>query len=68
MPERYPSGDGRPDRPELITLERLTDSGLTADDVRDHCPGAVEYTGLDGTRCWLCQDLGPLYGDEGGHL
>jgi hypothetical protein len=52
----------------LITAAELADQGLTAEEVRRRCPWAVEYTALDGSPCWLREDLSPLLEDtdEGG--
>jgi hypothetical protein len=41
----------------LVTTAELADSGLTSQDVRPLCPHAVEYTSLDGSSCWLREDL-----------
>jgi hypothetical protein len=46
-----------------VFSDDLEAAGLSAADVRDRCPWAVEYTGLDGRPCWLRQDLAPLLGD-----
>lgn len=53
--------------PNYVTVaELLRDYGLTIQDVRRHCPLAVEYTALDGTPCWLRADLAALLDREGG--
>jgi hypothetical protein len=49
---------------DLITLDELEAAGLTAADVRDRCPWAVEHTGLDGGACWQRDELvAPLLGE-----
>ncbi len=49
-----------------VTLDELESAGLTAADVRERCPWAVEYTDLDRRPCWLRDDLAPLLGDTVG--
>lgn len=54
---KYPS-DASSELDGLITLHELRRCyGLTACDVLQRCPHAVEYTGLDGESCWLREDL-----------
>jgi hypothetical protein len=50
----------------IITLTELAAHDLTAADVRERCPWATEYTGLDGQPFWFREDLGPLLGDAEG--
>lgn len=44
----------------ITTLDDLGAADLSPDAVRDRCPGAVEYTGLDGSPCWRREELVPL--------
>jgi hypothetical protein len=48
----------------MITAAELADYDLTPQDVRRRCPWAIEYTGLDGSPCWLHADLAPLLADD----
>jgi hypothetical protein len=51
---------------DYVTVADLAPYGLTSEDVRRGCPHAVEYTALDGSACWLAQDLSELLNREGG--
>jgi hypothetical protein len=53
-----------PDR--YVTAEELSQVGLSEQDVRSRCPWAAEHTALDGTPCWVRDDLGELFGKPGG--
>jgi hypothetical protein len=46
--------------PHCITPADLAVYGLTAAEVRKRWPAAVEYTALDGSPCWLREDLDGL--------
>ena len=59
-----PSPDGN--IPAYVTAGDLAPYGLTPADVRRRCPWAVEYTALDGSPCWLAEDLAPLLDQAGG--
>jgi hypothetical protein len=50
----------------LVTAAELADSGLISQDVLGLCPHAVEYASLDGSSCWLREDLAELLKPEGG--
>ena len=50
--------------PSVITAAELADYGLTPADVLRRCPHAVEYVALDGSACWLREDLADLIGME----
>jgi hypothetical protein len=54
------------DGDKYVTAAELADFGLTPEDVRRRCPWAVEYTALDGSPCWLREDLAILLDEEGG--
>jgi hypothetical protein len=45
--------DGR--HPKIVSLDDL--DGLSPKTIRKLFPHATEYTGLDGSPCWLADDL-----------
>jgi hypothetical protein len=51
---------------KYVTLDDLNDLDLTAADVIRRCPHATAYTALDGSPCWLREDLAPLLDDTDG--
>jgi hypothetical protein len=55
-----------PDPDRYVTVEELDQFGLTARDVRIRCPWAAEYTALDGTPCWVRDDLNVLLATPSG--
>jgi hypothetical protein len=52
------------DDADHITAAERAEHGLTLEDVCRRCPWAVEYTGLDGSPCWLHANLAPLLADD----
>jgi hypothetical protein len=50
-----------PDADIITAAELLTDYGITVEDVRRLCPGAVEYSASGGPY-WVAEDLTPLRG------
>lgn len=40
--------------------QAAADYGITPDEVRRRCPWADEYAALDGSPCWLRDDLDKL--------
>jgi hypothetical protein len=52
--------------PDIITLDYLTEHGLTLADVRERCPQAPEYTDDRGQPYWLRSDLEPLLAEQEG--
>ncbi len=49
--------------PKYVTLDDLTAVGLAAADVRERCPGAIQYTAVNGQPCWVRDELVPLLGE-----
>ncbi len=52
--------DAPTDGDDIVTVDELADFDLQPQDVRRHCPWAVEYTALDGRPCWLRTHLADL--------
>jgi hypothetical protein len=53
------------DLPDYLAADDLEPFGITPEDVRRRCPGAVEY-GSANAPYWHREDLAPLFGPEGG--
>jgi hypothetical protein len=53
------------DLPDYVTVADLELYGITPEDVRRLCPGAVELTALDGLPYWSRDDLAPLLSGGG---
>jgi hypothetical protein len=54
------------DGADYITAAELADYDLTPQDVRRRSPWAVECTALDGSPCWVRDDLIELLNQGGG--